>query len=158
LLDLVFANFTDLNFIPVHSGLVKPDTYHPPLSTDVYLPHVNNNLNCEFNYRIFAAGNYTLLYNIFSPCDGSGVYETSSVDVAVVSLSAAVRDVVEQAIPRDYNRKFRFPPWFSNTLRYYTIKKNCFHRRFKNRINFMTNSPFTEIMFKTLSSLTGLGG
>jgi hypothetical protein len=61
MLDLDFANFTDLKSVPVDSGLVTPDTYHPPLSIDVFLPHVNNNLNCQFSYRNFAAGNYTLL-------------------------------------------------------------------------------------------------
>jgi hypothetical protein len=38
MLDLVFANFTDLKSVPAHSGLVTPDTYHPPLSIDVFLP------------------------------------------------------------------------------------------------------------------------
>jgi hypothetical protein len=49
MLDLVIANFTDLKSVPADSGLVTPDTYHPPLSIDVFLPHVNNNLNCEFS-------------------------------------------------------------------------------------------------------------
>jgi hypothetical protein len=38
MLDLVFANFTDLKSVPAHSGLVTPDTYHPPLSIDVFCP------------------------------------------------------------------------------------------------------------------------
>jgi hypothetical protein len=64
MLDPVFANFTDLKTVPADSGLGTPDTDHPPSSIDVFLHHVNNNLNCEFNYRIFAAGNHTWLYNI----------------------------------------------------------------------------------------------
>jgi hypothetical protein len=35
MLDLVFANFTDLKSVSVDSGLVTPDTYCPPLSIDV---------------------------------------------------------------------------------------------------------------------------
>jgi hypothetical protein len=116
LLDLVFANFTDLKPVPADFGLVKPDSYHPPLSTDIFLPHITNNLNCEFSYRNFAAGNYTLLYNILSTCDWSGVYETASVDEAVSRLNATVGDAMEQAIPCGYNRKSKFPPWFSYTL------------------------------------------
>jgi hypothetical protein len=161
LLDLVFANFSDLKPVPADSGLVKPDSYHPPLSTDIYLPHITNNLNCEFSFfRNFAAGNYTLLYNILSTCDWSGVYETVSVDEAVSSLNATVRDAMEQAIPRGYNRKSKFPPWFSNTLRHYIAKKNYFHCRFKKikRITFMTNSPSIVSLLKPLSSLTGLDG
>jgi hypothetical protein len=68
LLHLVVANFTDLKSVTADSGFAKPDTYHLPLSTDVYLSHVNNHLNCEFSYRNFAAGNYALLYNILSTC------------------------------------------------------------------------------------------
>jgi hypothetical protein len=96
--------------VPADSGLVKPDSHHPPLSIDIYLPHSTNNLNCEFSYRNFAAGNYTLLYNFLSTSDLSGVYETASVDEAVSSLNATVRDAMEQAIPRGYNRKSKFPP------------------------------------------------
>lgn len=45
-LDLVFANFTDVKSVPANFGLVSPYIYHPPLSIDVCLPQVNNNLNC----------------------------------------------------------------------------------------------------------------
>jgi hypothetical protein len=62
LLGLVFANFTDLKSLPANFGLVKPDSYHPPLNIHVSLPYVNKYLNCEFNYQNFAAGNYSLLY------------------------------------------------------------------------------------------------
>jgi hypothetical protein len=108
-------------FVTAHSGLIKPDTYNHPLTTDVCFPHVNNNLNCEFSYRNFTAGNYALLYNILSTCDWSGVHETSSVDVAVASLSAAVLDVMEQAVPRGYNCTSTFPLWF---FKYYITTKN----------------------------------
>jgi hypothetical protein len=95
--DLVFANFTDLKSVPAASGLVTPNTYHPPLSIDVHLPHVTNNQNCEFTYRNFAAGNYTLLYNMISTYNWSGVYEAASIDVAIASLTETVRDNIEQA-------------------------------------------------------------
>jgi hypothetical protein len=111
MLDIVFVNFTDLKSVPGDSGLVTPYTYHPTLSINIFLPHVNNNLNCEFSYRNFAAGSYTLLYNILSACDWSSVYETS-VDVAVTSLNAAVRGAMEQAIPCGYSCKSKFPHWF----------------------------------------------
>jgi hypothetical protein len=114
MLDLVFANFT----VPSDSGLVTPDTYHPPLSTDVYLPHVNNNLNYECSYLFFAAGNYALFYNSLFTCDSSSVYETSSVDTEVASLNTAVRGAIEQTIPRGYSCKSKFPPWFSSTISY----------------------------------------
>jgi hypothetical protein len=63
------------------------------------------------------------------------VYETSSVDVAIANLNAAVRDTTEQAIARGCNRKskFRSPSRFSNTLTYYIVKKNYFHHRFKKK-------------------------
>jgi hypothetical protein len=109
MLDLIFANITDLKSVPADSGLVAPDIYHTPLSIDVFLPHDNNNLNCEFSYRKFAVGNYILLYNILSTCDWSSVYETSSVDVAVASLDAAAIGAIEQAIPCGYSWKPKLP-------------------------------------------------
>jgi hypothetical protein len=74
-----------------------------------------------------------LLYNILSACDWSSVYETTSVDIAVGSLKSAVRGAMEQAIPRGYNCKSKFPHWFLYTLRYCTAKRNYFHRRFKKK-------------------------
>jgi hypothetical protein len=61
------------------------------------------------------------------------VYETTSVDVAVASLNAALSGAMEQAIPRGYSCKSKFPPWFSYTLMYYITKKNYFHRHFKKK-------------------------
>jgi hypothetical protein len=130
------------------------------LSTDVYLPHANNNLNCEYSYPNFASGNYNLLYNILSTCDWTGVYGTSSVDVAVASLNAAVRDATQQVFPRGCNRKSKSPPWFSNTLRYYIVEKNYFHRHFKKKQSdyFYDKFAFYRKLVKTLSSLKGLDG
>jgi hypothetical protein len=90
-LDLLFVNFSDLKSIPAAPGYVSPVTYHT-----FYSIHVNNDLNDEFGYRNFAAGNQTLLHKILSTCDSSGVYELS-VDAAAASLSAAVRNSMEQA-------------------------------------------------------------
>jgi hypothetical protein len=50
MLDLIFANFTDLKSVTADS----------PLSIGVFLTHVNYNLICEFSYRNFAAGNYSM--------------------------------------------------------------------------------------------------
>jgi hypothetical protein len=36
------------------------------------------------------------------------VYEITSVDVAVASLNAAVRDAMEQSVPHGYKRKNKF--------------------------------------------------
>jgi hypothetical protein len=49
------------------------------------------------------------------------VYETSSIDVAVASLNAAVRGAMEQAIRCGYRCNTKFPHWFSYTLRYYSV-------------------------------------
>jgi hypothetical protein len=89
------------------------------------------------------------------------VYETTSVDVAVASLNAAVSGAMEQAIPRGYSCKSKFSPWFSYTLRYYiTKKKNISIVVLKRNlpITFTTDSPFTENSLKTPPSPTGLGG
>jgi hypothetical protein len=41
MLDVVFANFTELKSVPADSGLVAPHIHHPPVSIDVFLSHVN---------------------------------------------------------------------------------------------------------------------
>jgi hypothetical protein len=77
--------------VPADSGFFKPDTRRCPFSTDVYLPHVNNNLKCESSYRNFAASKDTLLHKFLS---------VSSIVVAVASLNAAVKDAMEWVIAR----------------------------------------------------------
>jgi hypothetical protein len=72
-----------------------PDTYYPPIVIGISLPLVNHTLNCEYSYRKYAAGDYTLLYNVLSNYDWACVYDTSSVDAAAASLSAAVQDAME---------------------------------------------------------------
>jgi hypothetical protein len=159
LLKIVSANSTDLNSVPAVSGFTKSDTFQPSLSVDVYLIQVKNNLNFVFSYRNFAADSHNLLYNILSTCE-SCVNETSSVDGAVSSLNAGVRDAMEQAISSGYKSKSKFPPWFYNILRYSIVKKNYLNRRFKNkRLNFFYDKfAFYRKLVKILSSLTGVNG
>jgi hypothetical protein len=88
------------------------------------------------------------------------VYETCSVDVAVASLSVAVRDAKEQANPRGYKRNSKFPSSFSNALRYYVVKKNYFYRHFEKKRSdyFYDKFAFYLKLVKRLSSLTDLDG
>jgi hypothetical protein len=97
---LVFTNFSDLRITFADSGIVKPDAYHPPLIIDILFPTATTARNCEYSYYKFASGDYTRLYNILSTHDWSSVYNSTSVDDAVASLTSAVQDVMEQAIPR----------------------------------------------------------
>jgi hypothetical protein len=72
------------------------------------------------------------LYNILSTYAWSCVHGTTSVEAAVASLSAAVQDAMEQAIPIGIIKsKSKFPHWYSSSLRYYIREGNYFYRRFK---------------------------
>jgi hypothetical protein len=69
LLDIVIANFPYLMPIPVESGLVNPDIYHPLLIFHTYLQHFPKNSTYTTSYRNFYASNYILLYNSLTACD-----------------------------------------------------------------------------------------
>jgi hypothetical protein len=71
-------------------------------------------------------------------------------------FNAAVHGAMEQAIPRGYSRKSKFPPWFSHTTLLRRIISVAIKRNL--RITFTTDSLFTGNLLKALSSLTGLGG
>jgi hypothetical protein len=98
---------------------------------DITLILASPTQNCGYSYRKFASGDDTLLYNILSSYDWSCVYDTSSVYAAVARLSVVVQDAMEQAIPRGFTCNFKFPYWFSGSLKYYIKKKNYFYRGFK---------------------------
>jgi hypothetical protein len=133
LLDLAFTNFCELNINFIDSGIIKPDTYHPPFVIDVFLPFDASTRNCEYSYRKFASGDYPLLYNILSTYDWSFMYNITSVDDAVTSLDAVVLNAMDQAISRGSIRKSKFPHWFSSDLRHYIWKKDYYYRRFKKK-------------------------
>jgi hypothetical protein len=60
LLDLAFTNFSELNINFIGSGIIRPDAYHPPFVFDVFLPFEASTRNCEYSYRKFISGDYTL--------------------------------------------------------------------------------------------------
>jgi hypothetical protein len=66
LLDFIFSNLSDLRITSVDHGLIKPDNYHPPLITNIYLPFTTCIQNYLCSYRKFFSGDYALLYNILS--------------------------------------------------------------------------------------------
>jgi hypothetical protein len=110
LLDLICSNLSDLCITPVDRGLIKPDNYHPPLITNIYLSFTACIQNYVYSYRKFSSGDYALLYNILSTFDWSCVYGTTSIDSAVACLNAAVQDAMEHAIPRRFtNANSKFP-------------------------------------------------
>jgi hypothetical protein len=88
------------------------------------------------------------------------VYESSFVDIAVAILNAAVRGATEQAIPRGYSCKSKFPHWFSYNLRYYIAKKFISTVVLKRNLpfTFTIGSPITQTSSKAPSSPTGLDG
>jgi hypothetical protein len=62
------------------------------------------------------------------------MYGTTSVVSAVCCLNAAIKDAMEQAIPRGIIKTNpKFPHWYSSSLKYYIRKKNYFYRRLKKK-------------------------
>jgi hypothetical protein len=106
------------------------------------LSPVKPNLNCELSFRNFVAGNYTSLCSNVRACQGAQGVDETSLDVAASSINADVRDVMEQSVPRGYNIKSKSPPWFSNNLTHYIVKKNYFHYRFKQKRSYYFNDTF----------------
>jgi hypothetical protein len=112
LLDLIVSYFMVLRIIFVHSGIVKPDNYPPPLVSDIHLPFVSCIQNYEYPYLKFASGDYTKLYNILSVYDWSCVHDTSSVDAAVASLNPTVQDATKQGILPGVIANSKYPCWW----------------------------------------------
>jgi hypothetical protein len=117
----------------------------------ITLPLVSRTQVCEFSYRKYTSGNYAILYNILSNYAWSCVYGASSVNSAVTSLSVAVQDAMDQAVPCGYVAKSKFPQWFSSSLKYYIRKKNYFYRRFKKHkyASLYDNFSFYRKLIKT---------
>jgi hypothetical protein len=164
LLDLVFANFSDLASAPADFGLIKPNAYHPPLIICTYLQHFPSSPTSTPS-RNFSAGDYILLYSTLSVCDWSDVYNSTSVDGAVARLSRTVHDAMEKSIPYSHAQKSKFMPWFSKALRYYIAKKNYYrvaskrNKRVITTINLLfivnlLNTPLSLIVYVGWGLLT----
>jgi hypothetical protein len=102
LLDLIFSNLSDLYIIPLDAGLVKPDNYQLPLILNIHLPFATYN-------QILVWGIYNFVSDILPTYDWSYVYGSTFVGFAVASLSAAVQDVMKQAIPRGIINSVEIP-------------------------------------------------
>jgi hypothetical protein len=155
LLDLAFTNFCEIRINFIDAGIIKPDAYHPPFVIGVFLPFDANTSNCEYSYRKFASGDYTLLYNILSTYDWFFMYSITSVDDAVTSLNAVVLNATDQAISRGFIRKSKFPHWFSSALRCYIWKKDYYYKRFKKKNSDYFYSKFSfyrELVKATIKS------
>jgi hypothetical protein len=73
--DLIFPNFSDINNTFLGCGIIKPDTHHPPLDTDIILPLVSPLQNFEYSCRKFTSGDYNktslglwLVFCVWSQC------------------------------------------------------------------------------------------
>jgi hypothetical protein len=79
LLDLVFANFHNVTVAISDFELVVPDTYHPPLCTDLNIL-TSSSQSMLYSFRNYPRGDYALLYEMLSSYDWSFVFKQSSVD------------------------------------------------------------------------------
>jgi hypothetical protein len=106
LLDLVFANYTDVAVSNSYVHLVEPDTFHPSLVIDlsIFLPSFALSQRYFHNY---AYGDYALLYTFLSCYDWSCVYRESFVDTAVTQLNAAASEAMDLAIPCKCSRRYK---------------------------------------------------
>jgi hypothetical protein len=100
LLDIFFSYLSDLCVTPVDLWLATPDNNHHLLIISMYLPFSISIQNYVYWYRKFSSGDYALFQNILSTYDWSCVHGTTSVDLVIASLSAAVQNAMEQTIPR----------------------------------------------------------
>jgi hypothetical protein len=71
---------------------------------------VNNNLNCTSVIEISQLEITLRFTTFFLDVIGQVCMETSSVNVAVASLNAAVRDGTKQVTSNGYNYKLKLPP------------------------------------------------
>jgi hypothetical protein len=77
------------------------------------------------------------------------------VDDAVTSLNADVLNAMDQAVPRGFIRKSKFPHCFSSSLRYYIWKNDYYYRRFKKKnFNYFYNkfSFYRKLVEATIKS------
>jgi hypothetical protein len=65
LLELVFANFSDVAVSNSYIDLVEPDTFHPSLviNLSIFLPSYAQS---QRSFRNYASGDYSLLYTFLS--------------------------------------------------------------------------------------------
>jgi hypothetical protein len=95
------------------SGVLKPDTYHSPLAIDFitlcnYFPQLR-----VLVQQICDKGLHCIVLVLHSLVTSCLVYETTTVDTAVASLSAFVRDPMEPAVARASITRSELTQWFS---------------------------------------------
>jgi hypothetical protein len=74
-----------------------------------------------------------MLYNTLLNYVWSQVYNNTSVDSAVISLSTAMHFAMNQSVPRGFIRNTKYPNWCVAFFSYYIRNKNYFQNKFKNK-------------------------
>jgi hypothetical protein len=73
LLDLVFSNSRNVTVAISDFELVVPDSYHPPLCTDLNVTSSSQSL--LYSFRNYPRGDYASLYEMLSSYDWSCVFK-----------------------------------------------------------------------------------
>lgn len=145
-LDLIFTNKCDLLVETAHDILVSCDSHHPALIFDVDLngsTFVHQN-NVEFQYNFknydFSNLNHILLNINWDPildCD---------IDMAVDRFYDIINQCIEEFVPK-YKVKsaFKFPIWFDQELKNYTIEKKKCHKLYKSKPTLSNYQRFKEL-------------
>jgi hypothetical protein len=104
LLNLVFANISDVSASISSSPVLTLDKYHPPLLLDFDL-----SLKCHrvslTPRRSYAQGDYLLLCNGLRHSDWFYIRNENSLDPAVNNLTAIVREDINIALPYIKSKK-----------------------------------------------------
>lgn len=136
LLDLVLSNsncVVSRDVLP----FVNEDPHHPSLliEFDIYSPAsrraefaLNKSLSKEFNFR---KANYPLMYDKFLHADWSPILNERNVNLAVNKLNDIICDIFHETVPLKYNRKRRYPSWFTSEIIHLIKKKEAAHKKFK---------------------------
>lgn len=145
LLDLVFSNDINTYVTKLNTtGLVPPDEYHPILKIVSILKDTLSSNNNKNNYVLkdFKKANYESICKSFNIINWDNLFSNKDIDNAVNIFYETVNNIIETQVPKRYQNKSQYPPWFNSNLRKLIKNKNVAHKLLSCLKTSMTISLF----------------
>lgn len=133
-LDLVFTNYNQVTVKLTPDYLVKPDSFHPPLSVELRVPLSTSPqvLKSDYSYYDFFSGDYIGLTNYLSLIDWESLLCSDDINTNINLFYDTLYLGLSKFVPLKKYKDPKFPIWYSKELKKKIFDKKIYHKLFKS--------------------------
>lgn len=142
-LDLSFSSIP-LRITSCDSPLVSPDRAHPPLVIEALDLAITPFVEASLPKFSFRKGDYTSINETFGGVDWHSLLDVHNAEESCDIIYEVINKTILQFVPiKAYNKKHRFPTWYSPALIKIIKEKDKAHKKWKKFNNLLDYYEFS---------------